>query len=68
MLDPSTRLKANDETLPQQLDYLKEEFGVNDVTIDFSGYPSFTAFTDQLWDYCQAGRTPRTTPPWLPPT
>ena len=54
MLDPSTRLKANDETLPQQLDYLKEEFGVNDVTIDFSGYPSFTAFTDQLWDYCQA--------------
>ena len=53
MLDPSTRLKADYETLPQQLDYLKEKFGVTDVTIDFSGYPSLTAFTDQLWDYCQ---------------
>lgn len=53
MLDPSTRLKADYETLPQQLDYLKEEFGVNHVTIDFSDYPSFTAFTDQLWNYCQ---------------
>lgn len=53
MLDSSTRLKANYDALPQQLDYLKEEFGVTDVTIDFSAYPSLTAFTDQLWDYCQ---------------
>lgn len=52
-MDPSIPLKADYETLPQQLDYLKEEFGVTDVTIDFSSYPSLTAFTDQLWDYCQ---------------
>ena len=53
ILSYTTRLKADYETLPQQLDYLKEEFGVSYVIIDFFDYPSLTAFTDQLWDYCQ---------------
>lgn len=45
-------LTAEYESLPEQMDYLREEFGVTAVYADFSGYPSVEAYMEQIWNYC----------------
>ena len=45
-------LTAEYESLPEQMDYLREEFGVTTVFADFSGYPSVEAYMEQIWNYC----------------